>query len=95
MSDVIQRSFWDGNPVSLGTAFDLLKHSGSHELRAVCLLQTHQLGFELRLEVNGVFSRSQVCPSTNEVLETSEHWRTVMIQAGWGATDSRQIHDTF
>ena len=81
--------------MSLGTAFDLLKRSGSHELRAVCLLHTHQLGFELRLEVNGLFSRSQVCPSSDEVLETSEHWRTVMIQAGWSATDTGEIHDTF
>jgi hypothetical protein len=49
----------------------------------VCSLQTHQLGFELRLEVNGLLSRSQVCRSRDEVLDTCEQWRAAMVAAAW------------
>ena len=56
---------------------------GDRELRAVCSLQTHQLGFELVLEVNGLLSRSQVCHSSDEVLDVCEHWRAVMVGSGW------------
>lgn len=42
----LQREFWDGHPVTLGTGFELRKRKGDRELRAVCSLQTHQLGFE-------------------------------------------------
>ena len=72
----LQREFWDDHPVTLGTGFELRK--GSRELRAVCSLQTHQLGWELTLEVNGLLSRSQVCRSRDEVLDVCEQWRAVM-----------------
>ena len=42
----LQREFWGGHPVTLGTGFELRKRKGDRELRAVCSLQTHQLGFE-------------------------------------------------
>ena len=90
----LQREFRDGHPVSLGKGFELRKRKGDRELRAVCSLQTHQLGFELVLEVNGVLSRSQVCRSRDEVLDTCEHWQTVMLQAGWTAGGSAAMHDT-
>ena len=85
----LQREFRDGHPVSLGNGFELRKHKGDRELRAVCSLQTHQLGCEFVLEVNGVLSRSQVCRSRDEVLDTCEHWHIVMIQAGWTRRDQR------
>ena len=53
----LQREFWDGHPVALGTGFWLRKRKGDRELRAVCSLQTHQLGWEIRLEVQGLLSR--------------------------------------
>ena len=79
----LQREFWDGHPVSLGTGFELHKRKGDRELRAVCSLQAHQLGFELVLEVNGLLSRSQVCRSRDEVLDLCERWLAVMLSAGW------------
>jgi hypothetical protein len=79
----IQRASWDGHPVPLGTGFELRKPKGERELCAVCSLQTHQLGWELRLEVNGLLSRSQVCRSRDEVLDVSEQWCAAMHDNGW------------
>ena len=79
----VQRANWDGHPVSLGMAFAVDKRKGDRILHAVCALQTHQLGFELVLEVNGLLSRSQVCRSRDEVLDVSEYWRAAMVSVGW------------
>ena len=45
---------------------DALLARGLRELHAVCRLDTHRFGYELRLEVNGLMSRTQVCRSTDE-----------------------------
>ena len=92
--NTLQREFWDGHPVTLGTGFQLRKRRGDRELRAVCSLQTHQLGFELVLEVNGLLSRSQICRSRDEVLDTCESLQAVMLQAGWTSGGSAAMHDT-
>ena len=47
----LQRAVWDGHPVWLGLGFELRKPKGERELRAVCSLQTDQLGWKLWLEV--------------------------------------------
>jgi hypothetical protein len=41
-----------------------------------------QFGWKLRLEVGELF-RTQVCWSTEEILDTQESWKTSMIQKGW------------
>ena len=50
-------------------------------IRAPSALQTHQLGSELVLEVQGLLSRSQVCRSRDEP-RRCEQWRAVMVEAG-------------
>ena len=79
----LQRAVWDGHAVSLGVGFELRKPKGESELRAVCSLQTHQLAWKLRLEVNGLLSGSQVCRSRDEVLDVSEQWCAAMRDNGW------------
>jgi hypothetical protein len=79
MADTLERAVWHGQPVSLGTAFELLKAKGSGQLRAVCSLHSHRFGVELRLSVNGELLRSQVCRSKDDALDTSEHWRSQSI----------------
>ena len=74
-STTLQRAIWDGHPVWLGNAFELRKQKGTRELRAICALVSHRLGWELRLEIGGLMSRTQVCRSSDEVLDTCEHWR--------------------
>jgi len=72
MSTTLQRTVWDGHPVSLGTGCALHKPKGDRELHAVCSLQTHKFGWEVVLEVNGLLSWSQVCRSRDEVLDVCE-----------------------
>ena len=67
----------------LGNAFELRKPKGLRELHAVCRLDTHRFGYELRLEVNGLMSRTQVCRSTDDALDLSEQWRAAMLEKGW------------
>jgi len=47
-------------------------------------LWSHQLGWELRLVVDGDdFRRSQVCRSQDEVLDVTEQWQAAMVGRGW------------
>jgi hypothetical protein len=76
---VLQRPEWRGEPVRLGEIFILNKDNRT----ARCHLQTHQLGWELRLEVDGELVRSQVCRDQEEVLSTGEGWKLAMKKRGW------------
>jgi hypothetical protein len=51
------------------------KPRAGRELTAICALWSHAFGWELRLEVNGLLSRSQVCRSRDEVLAVCEQWQ--------------------
>jgi hypothetical protein len=83
MPNTVQRTTWDGHPVSLGLGFTLRKSKKGRELTAACGLWSHQLGWELRLDVNGLLARSQVCRSRDEVLAICEQWQDAMVSAGW------------
>jgi hypothetical protein len=50
---------------------------------ARCTLQTHSLGLELRLAVDGALLQSHVCGSQDDVLTTSEQWAATMREKGW------------
>jgi hypothetical protein len=80
---VLHRPDWQGEPYKVGELFRVHKHSGGEQIEATCGLQTHQLGWELRLEIAGSLYRSQVCRSQDEVLDTSEAWKVAMIEKGW------------
>jgi hypothetical protein len=79
MREVLQRPEWRGEPVSLGEVFILMK-SGR---QARCLLLTHQLGWELRLEVAGELAQSQVCRNQEDVLSAGESWKAALMGKGW------------
>ena len=81
--NTLQRVVWDGHPVSLGNAFERRKPKGLRERHALCRLDTPRFGYELRFEVNGLMSRTQVCRSKDEVLDLSEQWRAAMLEKGW------------
>lgn len=61
MREVLQRSDWFGEPAALGRAFTLHKQRCGRSLEAACRLVSHQLGWELRLEINGDLQRSEGC----------------------------------
>ena len=80
---VLQRRDWNGEPVAVGDAFRVHKLRAGRQLEAACHVVTHALGWELRLEVEGSLQRSQVCRTHDEVLDTSEQWKTAMMAKGW------------
>jgi hypothetical protein len=81
--EVLQRYAWHGTPVHVGDLFRLHKQREAKRLDAVCRLTSHQLGWELRLEVNGELQRSEVCRSQDAVLDTSDAWKAAMTEKGW------------
>ena len=81
--DALQRPTWDGQPAELGQLFRVRMERGEKQFEAVCRLLSHQLGWELRLEVNGDLQRSGVCRTREEVLSTGEAWNAAMLQGGW------------
>jgi hypothetical protein len=80
---VLQRPEWHGEPKALGDTFRLHKDRGGQPLEAACRLVTHQLGWELRLEIAGSLQRSQVCRTQEDVLDTTEQWKAAMLEKGW------------
>ena len=83
MIQVLQRPDWHGEPFAVGDLFLLHKDKCGEPIEAACRLVTHQLGWELRLEIAGSLQRSEVCRSQDEVLDTSEQWKAAMIEKGW------------
>ena len=82
-SHVLQREFWSGHRVSLGTGWTLHKSVCGKAREAVCELWSHQFGWELRLMIDGgILQRSQVCRSNDEVLDTQEQWKAAMLGNG-------------
>jgi hypothetical protein len=79
---VFQRPDWYGEPKELGELFILAK---KNNLRARCLLYSHQFGFELRLVAgaHGELLRSQVCRTDAEILDTQETWKVALLAEGW------------
>ena len=75
----LKRHGWSGRAVDLGRGFTLRKRD--HE--AVCWLRTHELGWELVLNVNGSLQRSQVCRSQDEILDQTESWEAALLGRGW------------
>jgi len=65
---VLQRSEWDGEPKELGDCFRVSKEKGGRVMTSVCRLFTHQFGWELSLETNGLLQQSALCRSENEAL---------------------------
>jgi hypothetical protein len=81
--DALQRPRWDGEPAELGQLFHVRQERGDKQLEAVCRLLSHELGWELRLEVNGDLQRSGVCRTREEVLSTVDEWNASMLEKGW------------
>jgi hypothetical protein len=78
MNTTRQRGQWDGDPIELGDAWTLRK--GDKVARST--LVSHPLGWELRLMTTDL-PRSQVCRSSDEVLDTQESWKAAMIAKEW------------
>ena len=78
LMDTRQREYWDGHLVDLGDAWIMRKSKSV----ARCTLVMHPLGWELRLMTSDLL-RSQVCRSSDEVLDVQESWKAAMMAKGW------------
>jgi hypothetical protein len=77
-----QRDYWTGEQTELGDAWTL--HKGGKVAR--CYLMSHLFGWEVYLTVGDELLRSQVCRSSQDVLETQDAWRVAMLAKGWAPT---------
>jgi len=82
--DALERPDWHGSPVHLAELFLVRKN----HVEARCVLRSHQVGWELCLQVglNRDFLQTKVCRTQDEVLNTSEQWKAEMIGKGWQAS---------
>jgi hypothetical protein len=76
---VLQRPGWRGEARNLGDAFRLYKG----KRLAVCELWSHQSGWELRFSVAGHMLATRVCRSQEDVFDTYDAWRAIMMERGW------------
>ena len=83
MSATLRREHWNGQPTNLGDLFRVSRTRGDKQLQAVCQLWTHNLGWEVRLEINGDLQRSEVFRSQDDVLIAGETWKAAMVEKGW------------
>lgn len=81
--DALQVPGWNGAPAAVGELFHLHRVRCGQPVAAVCYLFTHQLGWELRLEIAGSLQRSEVCRTHDAVLDTSQSWVGSMTEHGW------------
>jgi hypothetical protein len=52
---------------------------------------THQLDWEMRLEIAGSLQRSQGCRTQDEVLDTSAQWKAAMMGEGLGVSEGARV----
>jgi hypothetical protein len=81
---VLLRESWNGCPAMLGEGWRLRKAVCGHPRQSVCELWSHQMGWELRLVIDGGdLRRSQVVRLNDEILGVTEQWKTAMVERGW------------
>ena len=76
----LQRDYGNGNAEQLYELFTLTKPTGS---RSRLTLHVHELGYELRLDVNDGPVRSQVTPDACWIKAIADEWRAAMLVEGW------------
>ena len=83
-SKITRREFWNGDPERLPDGFTVTKPKGDHVLTAVYEVWTHEMGWELRLQVEGHgLQMSSLCRSGREMVDRADEWRAAMLEKGW------------
>jgi hypothetical protein len=80
---VLPRPLWNGTPIKGGDLFTLRRQREGELRVAVCAVWTHTFGWELRLLGDSAFRRSRICRDHDQLLETMELWKTVLVVSGW------------
>jgi len=84
MSHVPRREFWNNaNPERLADAWRLTEVKNGQTLVAVCEVWAVELGWELRLFVEGSMIQCSLARSGREMVDRAEEWRVAMTEKGW------------
>jgi hypothetical protein len=68
----------------LPDGFTFRKAKDEHVLTAVCEVWTHEMGWELRLQIDGQgLLMSSVTRAGAEMLTRVEEWHHAMLEEGW------------
>jgi hypothetical protein len=80
----VAANFWNGDPERLPDGFTVTKPKGDHLLTAVCEVWTHEMSWELRLQIDGQgLLMSSLIRSGAEMLARVEEWHRAMLEKGW------------
>ena len=79
-----KREFWNNaEPERLPDAWRMTKVKGDHTMTAVCEVWAVELGWDLRLMIDGHGVRmSSLCRSGREMVDRADEWRAAMIEKG-------------
>ena len=85
MNRVPKREFWNNaEPERLPDQWRMTKAKGDHTMTAVCEVWTHEMGWELRLQVDGQgLLMSSLTRSGAEMLTRVEESHRAMLEKGW------------
>ena len=85
---VRKREFWNSaEPERLPDEFVMTKQQGDHTSTAVCECWVVDLGWNLRLMIDGHgLLLSSIARSGRELVDTVEKWKATMIAHGWRLT---------
>jgi hypothetical protein len=70
---------WTGKPALAKTFWTLHQEART----AQCVLYTHVTGWELCLQGEHRYARSEVCRNPKKVVQTHERWKMRLLRDGW------------
>jgi hypothetical protein len=82
MSLVHKREFWNNaEPERLPDAWRMTQVKGDHTLTAVCAVYAVELGWDLRLTIDGHgLQMSSLVRSGREMVDRADEWRAAMLE---------------
>jgi hypothetical protein len=82
---VRKREFWNNRePERLPDAWRMTKAKGDYTLTAVCEVWAVELGWDLRLMIDGnSLQLGSLCRSGREMVDRAEEWKAAMVEKGW------------
>jgi hypothetical protein len=71
----------------------MTKVKGDHRMTGVCEVWAVELGWDLRLMIDGHgLQMSSLCRSGREMVDSTDEWRAALVEKGWegGPSDSEE-----
>jgi hypothetical protein len=80
-----KREFWNNaEPERLPDQWRMTKVKGDHTMTAVCKVWAVEMGWELRLMIDGHgLQLASLCRSGREMVDRADDWKAAMLSAWW------------